>query len=107
MAFQYIDPHMHKKIEGWYSPALGLDMPVVTYGHSGRPLLVFPTAAADFLENERFFLIKSIEPGIMSGRVRVFSIESINQHGWMNKRLSVAEKARRNTLYQSYIEEEL
>ena len=70
MGLQYIDPRMHKKIEGWYSPALGLDMPIVTYGHSGRPLLVFPTAAADFLENERFFLIKSIEPFIFEGRQR-------------------------------------
>lgn len=107
MAFQFIDPHMYKKIEGWYSPNLGLDLPVVTYGHSGRPLLVFPTAAADFLENERFFLIKSIEPFIMAGRLRVFSIESINKHAWMNKHISVQEKGRRQALYQSYIEDEL
>ncbi len=107
MGLQYIDPRMHKKIEGWYSPALGLDMPIATYGHSGRPLLVFPTAAADFLENERFFLIKSIEPYIMSGRIRVFSIESINKHAWMNKHLSVPEKARRQSLYSKYIEEEV
>lgn len=107
MGFQYIDPRMYKKIESWYSPALGLDMPIVTYGHAGRPLLIFPTAAADFLENERFFLIKSIEPQIMAGRLRVFSIESINKHAWMNKHIPVAEKARRNSLYQRYIEDEV
>lgn len=107
MDIQYIDPRMPKNVEGWYSPALGLDMPIVTYGHTGRPLLVFPTAAADFLENERFFLIKSIEWAIMQGRVRVFSIESINKHAWMNEQMPVAEKGRRQALYQMYLEDEV
>ena len=39
-----------------------LPMPIVTYGDRGRPLLLFPTAAADYLENERFFLVKAVEP---------------------------------------------
>jgi len=104
---QYIDPRMYRKIDGWHSPALGLDMPVVTYGHAGRPLLLFPTAAADFLENERFFLVKSVEPAIMAGHLRVFSIDSINKHAWMNRQIPISEKARRQNLYQQYIEREL
>ena len=38
-------------IEGWHSPSLGQDMPIVSYGHWGHPILLFPTAAADFLEH--------------------------------------------------------
>lgn len=107
MSFQYVDPALPKRIEGWHSEALGLDMPIASYGDSGRPLLLFPTAAADFLENERFFLIKSIEPAIMAGRLRVFSIESINRLSWMGRGMPVKEKARRQALYQSYIEGEV
>ena len=59
---QFIDPHLPRSIFGWHSPRLGRDMPIVSYGHAGHPLLIFPTAQADFLENERFFLIKAIEP---------------------------------------------
>lgn len=82
-------------------------MPIVEYGDSGHPLLLFPTAQADFLENERFFLIKSIEPLIFAGKVRVFSIDSINRHAWMNEDVPVLEQARRQRLYSQYIEEEV
>ena len=68
MAISYLDQAVSRRLDGWHSPTLDLPMPVVTYGHGGRPLLLFPTAAADFLENERFFLVKSIEPAIMAGR---------------------------------------
>jgi esterase/lipase superfamily enzyme len=104
---EYVDPNLPRQIGGWHSPSLGMDMPIVSYGYGGHPLLLFPTAAADFLENERFFLIKAIEPAIMQGRVRVFSIESINRHAWMDEQLPVPEQARRQALYMRYIEDEV
>jgi len=104
---QYVDPSLPRVIDGWRSPRLGLDMPIVSYGTRGTPVLLFPTAAADFLENERFFLIKAVEDRIAGGRVRVFSIDSINQHAWMDRHVPVREKARRQALYVSYIEEEV
>lgn len=104
---QYVDPHLPRQIFGWHSPRLGLDMPIVQYGNSGHPLLLFPTAQADFLENERFFLIKSIEPLIFAGRVQVFSIDSINRYAWMNDKVPTLEKARRQGLYARYIEDEV
>jgi esterase/lipase superfamily enzyme len=96
-----------KHVDGWHSPILGQDMPIVSYGHWGHPLLLFPTAAADFLENERFGLIGSVEPAIRAGRVRVFSINSINNQAWMDRGLPVAEQARRQALYARYLEEEV
>jgi esterase/lipase superfamily enzyme len=104
---QFVDPNLPRRIEGWRSPAMGMDMPIVSYGYRGHPLLLFPTAAADYLENERFFLIKAIEPAIMQGRVRVFSIESINSYAWMDRELPVREQARRQALYVRYIEDEV
>jgi len=82
-------------------------MPIVGYGDRGPPLLLYPTAAADHLENERFYLIKSVEPFIAAGRVRVFSIESINRWAWMQRDLTVPEQARRQALYSRYVEEEV
>lgn len=104
---QYIDPRLPKDVFGWKSPRLGLDMPIVRYGTWGRPLLLFPTAQADFLENERFFLIKAIEKHIFDGRVQVFSIDSINRYAWMNRDVSPPEAARRQALYSGYLEEEV
>jgi esterase/lipase superfamily enzyme len=104
---RYVDGALPRRIDGWTSPAMGMHLPVVAYGDRGHPLLLFPTAAADFLENERFYLVKSIEPAIFAGRVRVFSIESINRWAWMDRSLPVAEQARRQALYSRYVEEEL
>lgn len=96
-----------RNIEGWHSPSLGQDMPIVSYGHWGHPVLLFPTAAADFLENERFGLVGAVGPMIEAGRVRVFSIDSINNQSWMDRGLPVAEQARRQALYSRYVEEEV
>ena len=104
---EFVDPHLPRQVFGWHSPRLGLDMPIVSYGERGHPLLLFPTAQADFLENERFFLVKAIEQHIWAGKVRVFSIDSINRYAWMNDDVHPLEKARRQRLYAEYIEEEV
>lgn len=104
---QYLDEALPRRIDGWFSPILGTHMPIVSYGHHGKPLLLFPTAAADFLENERFFLVNSVQPALFAGRTRIFCIESINKLAWMDDSLPVAEKGRRHNLYSRYIEEEV
>jgi esterase/lipase superfamily enzyme len=103
----YVDPSLPREFFGWHSPRLALDMPIVRYGRAGHPLLLFPTAMADYLEAERFFLIKSIEPHILAGRVQVFSIDSINRLAWMNDAVPPRESARRHALYAGYVEEEV
>jgi esterase/lipase superfamily enzyme len=45
---------MKRELTSWYSPSLNKDMPVATYGDYGFALLLVPTAAADYLEYERF-----------------------------------------------------
>ena len=59
---------MHRELTSWYSPSLGKEMPIATYGHYGFALLLIPTAAADYLEYERFQLIDHIAPFIESGK---------------------------------------
>ncbi|MBL8152145.1 MAG: esterase, partial [Blastocatellia bacterium] len=41
---------MNKEVHWWYSPNLRRHMPISVYGHFGAPLLLLPTAAADFEE---------------------------------------------------------
>ena len=98
---------MRKEVHAWHSHRIGGNMRVAVYGHWGMPLLMFPTAAADFEEYERFHLIGSIKHLIDAGKVKVYSIDSVNQHTWMNNGLHPAERARRHTFYDSYITKEL
>jgi esterase/lipase superfamily enzyme len=57
-----------------------MDMPLVAYGTSGYPLLMFPTAAADYLEYERFYLVDAIRDLIEAGKIRAYSINSVNRY---------------------------
>lgn len=104
---ELLHPLTPRRIDGWTSPILSQPMPVVRYGEEGRPLLLFPTAAADYLENERFLLIRAVEPFIAAGRIQVFSIDSINRQAWMDEEIPVPEQARRQALYARYVEEEV
>ncbi len=94
---------MHKEIHSWYSPSLNKNMEVVMYGHYGFALLLLPTAAADFLEYERFHLIDAIGKYIEEGKVKVFSINSINSESWLNNRMHPRHKSIRHTQFNSYV----
>jgi esterase/lipase superfamily enzyme len=98
---------MQRVLDGWHSPRLNKHMEIVTYGHYGFPLLLFPTAAADYLEYERFQLIDAIAGQIESGKVKVFSINSINQESWLNQEMPTRDKALRQAQYNEYIVNEV
>ena len=98
---------MQRVIDVWHSPSLNRQMEIVTYGYYGFPLLLFPTAAADFLEYERFQLIDAIAEFIDAGRVKVFSINSINRQSWLNKQVHPRDKGIRQAQYNEYITREV
>jgi esterase/lipase superfamily enzyme len=98
---------MQRHIDGWHSPRLNKHMEIVSYGHYGFSLLLVPTAAADYLEYERFQLIKSIAPYINDGKVKVFSINSINTESWLNKQMHPRHKAMRHQQFNEYVFEEV
>ena len=98
---------MQKEIFGWHSPALNKHMEIVSYGHYGFALLLLPTAAADYLEYERFLLIDALKPHILAGKVKVFSINSINSESWLNSKMWPRHKAMRHVQFNEYVFEEV
>lgn len=98
---------MKKEVHYWHSPNLNQEMPIAVYGDYGAPLLLFPTAAADFEEYERFQLIDAIAPHIYSGRVKVYSINSINRESWLNDNLHPGQRAWRQVEYDRYVSQEV
>lgn len=98
---------MERILDSWYSPSLQREMEIVVYGGSGFGLLMFPSAAADYLEYERFYLIDSIRHFIEAGKIRVFSINSINSESWLNHEIPPRQKAIRHQQYNMYIADEV
>jgi esterase/lipase superfamily enzyme len=98
---------MHRKLDGWHSPRLNKHMEIATYGHYGFGLLLIPTAAADYLEYERFLLLDAISKYINEGKVKVFSINSINTESWMNRHMYPRHKAIRHQQFNDYVYHEV
>lgn len=98
---------MNRELHGWHSPNLDKHMELATYGHYGFALLLFPTAAADYLEYERFQLIDAIAQFIDAGKVKVFSINSINNESWLNPHVPPPYRAIRHQQFNAYVVEEV
>ena len=98
---------MQREISGWHSPSLDKHMPIATYGYHGFALLLIPTAAADYLEYERFQMIDALAPHIDAGKVKVFSIDNINNESWLNNGMEPAHKAIRHNQFNRYVFEEV
>src|SRR3954453_22846092 len=98
---------MRRDTTFWYSHNLNMEMPLVAYGHAGYPLLMFPTAAADYLEYERFYLIDSIKYFLENGLIRAYSINSVNRYSLLNKQSNPAWKVEMLSRYDRYVTDEV
>lgn len=98
---------MKRELTSWYSPSLAKDMPVAVYGDYGFALLLVPTAAADYLEYERFQLIDSLKDFINAGKVKIFSINSINNESWLNNEMIPEHKGIRHNQFNNYVFDEV
>jgi len=74
-----------KEVFKWYSPHVEQEIQLVRWGTFGTPVLLFPTAGGDAEEVERFHLIGALAPLLESGRIKVYSIDSIAGRAWISK----------------------
>lgn len=98
---------MRRDITSWYSERLFQEMPLVAYGHYGPPVLMLPTAAADFLEYERFNLIDSVKWFLESGKVKMYSVNSVNRLALLNDGATPWDKLEWLRRYEGYLTEEV
>ena len=98
---------MKRELTSWFSPSLQKEMPIASYGDYGFALLLVPTAAADYLEYERFQLMETLAPYINGGKVKIFSINSINNESWLNNEMAGEHKAIRQNQFNQYVYNEV
>lgn len=98
---------MHRRTESWWSPRLEKPMPIAVYGHFGVPILLFPTALADFLEYERFGVVEALIAWIERGVCKLYTINSVNAESWLHPTLPPRERILRHLAYNRYVTEEV
>ena len=91
----------------WYSPSLGHEMELKVYGWFGKPMLVFPAQGGRFYEYEDFKMIDAISDYIEAGKIKVYTVDSIDNQSWANYGIHPADRARRHEDYDRYITQEV
>lgn len=98
---------MNIEYHKWWSPNLGHDMELKVYGYYGKPMLVFPAQGGRFYEYEDFKMIDSISGSIESGKIKVFTVDSLDNQTWANWSVHPADRAKRHEDYDQYITQEV
>lgn len=98
---------MNIEYHHWWSPNLGHDMEFKVFGHHGKPVLVFPAQGGRFFDFENFGMVGAISHLIEDGKVKVFTVDSIDNQSWANFGAHPADRARRHEDYDRYITTEI
>jgi esterase/lipase superfamily enzyme len=98
---------MNIEYHQWWSPSLGQNMEMKVYGHYGKPVLVFPAQGGRFFEYEDFKMIDAVAGFIDGGKIKVFTVDSIDNQSWANWNAHPADRARRHEDYDRYIVHEV
>ena len=98
---------MYREYVRWFSPSLNRDMEFLWFGKFGRPVILFPTSAGRFYENEDFHLAASLSDKVDRGEIQLVLVDTVNNESWYNKHIHPALRAVRHTHYDSYLRNEL
>src|SRR5215212_3871405 len=98
---------MYRDYVKWRSPSLGRDMEFLWFGKFGRPVILFPTSAGRYFENEDFKLAESVAAKVDAGEIQLILPDTVNSESWYNNSVHPAVRAARHAQYDSYLRNEL
>ena len=98
---------MNVEYHRWWSPNLNQDMELKVYGHWGKAVVVFPSSNGRFYQYEDFGMVEACQPFINEGKIKLFTVDSIDEQSWFNEGAHPADRARRHNDYDRYIVEEV
>ena len=90
-----------------YSHHLGREMEFLIYGHTGKPVIVFPTGNGRFWQYEEHGMVNAIGDFIDSGQIQLFCVDGVDPESWNGKSASPADRIRRQEQYFLYASEEV
>ena len=82
-------------------------MEMLVFGHSGKPLIVFPTSMGRFFDYENRHMIDVVRPQYENGLLQAFCVDSVDAESWYNKAIHPAQRAARHIQYDQYLVDEV
>ncbi|MCU1246756.1 MAG: putative esterase [Acidobacteria bacterium] len=98
---------MDREYGKWWSPSLDKEMEFLWFGKFGRPVMLFPTSAGKYSENEDMQLSASLAEKVDAGEVQLILVDTVNNESWYNKSVHPAVRAARHVQYDNYLRNEM
>jgi esterase/lipase superfamily enzyme len=97
---------MHRRYEKFYSPAVGRDMEILSFGHYGKPLIIFPNGGRfhDFEDNG---MVGSVSHLIDAGKLKLYCPDTLDNESWLRQDIDAHWRAVRHTAYQDFLMKDL
>jgi esterase/lipase superfamily enzyme len=94
---------MNREHHKWWSPRLNRDMEMLIFGHSGQPMLVFPSSMGKFYEYEDRGMVGALWNQIEAGHLMLFCVDSVDTESWYCRWAHPSGRVRRHVQYEDYI----
>ena len=87
---------MQREYVKWFSPSLGRDMEMLVFGHSGTPILAFPSSLGRFYEWEDFGMVEALGHQLGSGFNRLYCVDSVDAESLYNRNVDPYVRIKRH-----------
>ncbi len=94
---------MKEEYHKWYTQYLSREFELLVFGHSGYPIIAFPTSRARYYELKDFGLIGSAAHLIESGQVKIYCPDSVDSDSWYNYSIHPADRVKTHNGYENVI----
>ncbi len=98
---------MNREYHKGYSNRLGREMELLVFGHTGLPVIVFPTSGGRFFEFEDRGMVGALSDRIEGGHVQLYCVDSVDNESWYNRNVPPRWRIARHVQFESYILEEV
>ncbi|WP_213805063.1 alpha/beta hydrolase-fold protein [Granulicella sp. dw_53] len=98
---------MRREYQKWFSPSLEREMELLTFGHAGMPVLVFPTSCGRFFEFEDRGMVGAIHEKIERGHLQLICVDSVDSESWYNRDVPPRWRIARHVQYEHYVMQEV
>lgn len=82
-------------------------MEMLVWGHSGAPVLIFPSSWGRFYEWKDFLMIDTLADKIDAGYIQLIGIDSLASDTWYNEGIHPRDRVLRHNQWEGYVIEEV
>lgn len=98
---------MNREYHQWYSPILNRKMELLSFGHAGARMIVFPTSQGRFFDYEDRGMIWALQDQIEQGSLQVYTVDSVDAESFYCSWAHPSGRIQRHVQYDQYITEEV